>query len=360
MSDGDRYARQRRLPMIGDEGQRRIRAGHVLLVGCGALGTACAELLVRAGIGTLTIVDRDVVEWTNLQRQFLFDEEDARRSTPKVEAAQARLHRINRETTVRASFDDFGPRNAERYAEGVDVIVDGLDNLETRYLLNDLAVKRSIPYVYAAAVGTVGMTAVIRPARAGEPRRPCLRCIVPELPPPGSLATCESTGVLGSVTALIAATEAAQAIKLLVGAYEALEPGLLSIDLWRNEWRRIDLTDAADPHCPCCGPCCAARSFAYLEGACMPRVTVLCGRNAVQFLPAEDSALVDLDLLRERWEGHGVIERDEHSIACTLRSPSSADGGQLAIRVFDSGRMLVHGSSDPEFARSLIARFVGA
>jgi molybdopterin-synthase adenylyltransferase len=356
MTDGDRYARQRRLPMIGSDGQHRIRRAHVLLVGCGALGSACAELLVRAGVGTLTIVDRDVVEWTNLQRQFLFDEEDARRSAPKVEAAQARLHRINRETTVRAHFDDFGPRNAERYGEGVDVILDGLDNLETRYLLNDLAVKRGLPYVYGAAVGTVGMTAVIRPAGEGASRCPCLRCIVPEPAPAGSLETCETAGVLGSVTTMVAAIEVAQAIKLIVGATQALDRGLLSIDLWRNEWRRVDLTDAADPACPCCGE----RRFEFLEGDRMPRASVLCGRNAVQILPAAGSATIDLATLALRWDGQGPVRRDEHSIMCELASPRAADGRAIEIRVFANGRMLISGTTDPEFARSLVARFVGA
>ncbi len=356
MTDGDRYARQRQLPMIGGDGQQRIRTAHVLLVGCGALGSACAELLVRAGIGTLTIIDRDVVEWTNLQRQFLFDEEDARRATPKVEAAQARLHRINRDTVVRAHFDDFGPRNAERYAEGVDVILDGLDNLETRYLINDLAVKRGVPYVYGAAVGTLGMTAVVRPGSDGATRRPCLRCLMPEPAPPGSLATCETAGVLGSITALVAAMEVAQAMKLLVGAAEAIEPGLLSIDLWRNEWRRVDLAGAADPACPCC----VERRFEFLDGGRASRITVLCGRNAVQIVPAEAADPIDLDALAARWVGHGAIARDAHSIACTLDAPRAPEGAALEIRVFASGRMVVSGSTDPELARSVVARFVGA
>ncbi len=343
MSDLSRYARQTRLAVIGDEGQERLRNGHVLVVGCGALGSVAIELLARAGVGTLTIVDRDVVEVSNLQRQSLYDEEDARRGTPKVEAAKARIARINSDVRVRAFYDDFAASNAERYAEGVDVIVDGLDNLETRYLLNDLAVARNIPYVYGAAIGNEGMCAVVRPNVT-----PCLRCLFPELPPAGEIATCETVGVLGPLTAIVAALEATQAMKLLVGDVDAVEPGLLRIDLWRNLSQRVVTSAARDPECPCC----AKRSFDFLGGNRMPAISVLCGRNAVQ-IAASGSGAVDLDVLTARLAHSGTFERFDGHLRGTLREEA------MELTVFADGRIIVRGTRELEVARSIAAKFVG-
>jgi adenylyltransferase/sulfurtransferase len=345
MSDfaADRFARQIALPQIGVEGQRRLAASHALIVGCGALGSAAAELLARAGIGALTIVDRDVVEESNLQRQFLFDEEDVRRGSSKAEAAKARIARINRAVRVRSAYDDFGPANARRYAEGVDVIIDGLDNFESRYLLNDLAVATGTPYVYGAAVGTRGMLAVVRPALGA-----CLRCIAPQPPAPGVVETCQHAGVLGAATALIAAFEATEATKLLVGAEDAVERDLLSIDLWRGEFRRIGLADARDPTCPCCG----LRRFEFLDGDALPAVEVFCGRSAVQLRPSRSSL--------------GSVGLADLAKRCGL--PAPAGGGPLVIgapdgaeslEVFSDGRIVVRGTTDPERARALAARLVG-
>lgn len=348
-----RYARQVRLPPIGEEGQRRLRAGHVLIVGCGALGSACAELLARAGIGTLTLVDRDVVELTNLQRQLLFDEEDARRSLPKVEAAKARIAEINHEVRVRAFYDDFSPRNAERYVEGADVIVDGLDNLETRYLLNDLAIMRAVPYVYGAAVGSEGMCTAILPDEQAP--TPCLRCLFPELPPSGAVATCESVGVLGSLTSLVASLEVTQAIKILVGDRASVERGLVVVDLWRNAWRRIDTAAGRDPTCPCCGD----RNFEFLDGSRIPAVTVLCGRNAVQIAPPPEREPLELEAIALRLAGHDDVVCESTSVSCVLRGVTSPEGTPIHLLVFVDGRIVVRGSSEPEFARSIVARFVG-
>lgn len=316
----------------------------MLLVGCGALGSVIAELLVRAGVGTLTIVDRDVVEESNLQRQLLFDEDDARRATPKAEAAKARLARINRHARVRAFHDDFGPRTARRYAEGVDAIVDGLDNLETRYLLNDLAVEASLPYIYGAAVGTRGMIAVIRPGRT-----PCLRCIAPEPPAPGTLETCESAGVLGAATALIASLEVAETLKLLVGDESAVERGLLSVDLWSGDWRRVDLSRGRDPHCPCCGQ----RNFEYLEGRRGSAAEALCGRNSVQIRP-QGPVGIDLERAAGRLASFGTVERRGDVVRLTMTQ------GSLALEVHADGRLVVRGTGDPEEARSLVARLLGS
>lgn len=344
MADDPRYARQVRLPEIGDAGQRRLGEGHVLVVGCGALGSVVVELLARAGVGTITVVDRDVVDVGNLHRQFLFDEEDARRGTPKAEAAKARVARLNPSVRVRSFYDDFSPRNAERYAEGTEVIVDGLDNLESRYLLNDLAVARGLPYVYGAAVGTEGMLAVVRPGATA-----CLRCLFPEVPPPGALPTCESAGVLGSLTALVASREATETIKILVGAAEACETGLLAIDPWRNRERRIDLAAARDPDCPCCG----RREFAWLRGDRWPRVVSLCGRNTVQVTPTGDAAPPDLDVVATRLAAYGTPERSDDAVRVTLA------GEAIELTVFRDGRTVVRGTADAERGRSIVARYVG-
>jgi molybdopterin/thiamine biosynthesis adenylyltransferase len=344
-----RYARQERLPEIGSDGQRRIRAAHVLVVGCGALGSAAAELLARAGVGTLTLIDRDVVEWSNLQRQHLFDEEDAKRSLPKVEAAKARLARINSEVRTRTFFDDFNAATAERYVEGVDVILDGLDNLETRYLLNDVAVMRDIPYVYGAAVGVEGMSTCVIPGCTA-----CLRCIFPELPPAGTIATCESAGVLGTVTALIGALEATAAIKLVVGAQQAIAHSLVTVDLWSNTTRAIATESSRDPNCPCCGQ----RRFEFLDGSRMSEVTVLCGKNAVQFAPPRDLPPPSLPAIEERLRSHGEVRSDELGVSCTIPMPG-IESPVILLTVFADGRILVRGTRDPEQAKSLVARFVG-
>jgi adenylyltransferase/sulfurtransferase len=342
-TSGDRHERQQRLPEWGEEGQRRLRSSHVLLVGCGALGTVAAELLVRAGVGTITIVDRDRVEAGNLHRQFLFDARDAALGIPKAEAAKARLAAIDPNVRVRGFYDDFAPRNARRYAESVDCIVDGLDNLETRYLLNDLAVDRGIPYVYGAAVGTEGMCAVVRPGLS-----PCLRCLFPELPPPGTIATCETNGVLNAATALVASLEVAQALKMLVGRPDRLEPGLIAVDLWSNTWRRIETAAGRDPSCPCC----AERRFEFLDGDRLPDVSVFCGKNAVQIAP-RTACSVDLPALAERLGSFGTFTHAAGRIEGSLSEPA------YSLVVFGDGRVVVGGTSDPEVARSIAARFVG-
>ena len=341
--DFDRYRRQVALPMIGVEGQRRLAESHALVVGCGALGSVVVEQLARAGVGTLTVVDRDVVEWSNLQRQSLFDEDDARSATPKAEAAKARIARVNGAVKVRAYWDDFGPRNALRYALGAQVIIDGLDNLESRYLLNDIAVKLGVPYVYGAAVSTHGMCAVVRPGLT-----PCLRCIVSEPPPVGTVETCESVGVLAMATAIVANLEAAQAIKLLVGANDAVEPGLMAIDVWTNQWRQTNTRDARDPRCICCGE----RRFEFLDCAVTAQVTALCGQNSVQISPPT-AVSCDLDSIAARLVPHGQVERAPNFVRVRLLRD------EIDLAVFADGRVVVRGTTEPDRARSIVARYVG-
>jgi len=345
-----RYHRQILLPGIGEDGQRRLSASHALIVGCGALGTVIADGLARAGVGTLTIVDRDTVELTNLQRQVLFDEADVQATMPKAEAARAKLARINSGVTVHAHVDDFGPRNAERYAEGADVILDGLDNFETRYVVNDLAVSRGTPYIYGGAVATGGMSMAILPGRT-----PCLRCVFPEPPPPGSQPTCDTAGVLGAAVVTVAAHQAAQAIKVLTGNLEALDRSLWSIDVWANTTRRFDVTGARREDCPCCG----LRRFEHLQGLTGSAATSLCGRNAVQILPAAGRGATGLDLrdLAGRLAGHGTFTHNGYLLHGRL---DGGDHGGFELTVFPDGRAIIKGTTEPEVARSVYAKYVGS
>ena len=338
----NRYHRQTLLPGIGEAGQRRLAGSTALLVGCGALGTVIAESLARAGVGRLVIVDRDVVELTNLQRQTLFDESDARDELPKAIAAKNRLALINSEIRIDSVVADFTPRNGERLAESVDVIVDGTDNLQTRYLLNDLAVKLGRPYVYGGAVGTTGLSYVVIPG-AG----PCLRCVFDDNTSGGG-ATCDTAGVLGPLAGVIANIEADETIKLLTGNRPAVNRNMISIDLWSNTWRQIDVAAAYDTACVCCGQRC----FAHLEGRGAD-AAILCGRNAVQ-IPA--SSALNMQTIADRLSPYGSVKRTEH----LLRADLTERGRSFQITLFPDGRAIVHGTDDPALARTLYARYIGA
>ncbi len=336
----DRYARQIRFPRIGEAGQARLAAARVLLVGCGALGTWIAEMLVRAGVGRLVIVDRDVVDSTNLNRQCLFTDEDARRREPKAGAARRALLAINPDVEVAARAEDFGPENAEDLAAGTDLLLDGTDNLETRYLLNDLAVKLGVPWIYGACVGARGMSAVILPGET-----PCLRCLFPEPLPPGAAETCDTAGIIAPAAALVAALEAAEALKLLTGDRAAVRRGLFTFDLW--PFRAVSVLESAGRREDC--PTCGRRSFEFLHASRASGTVTLCGRNAVQILPARKSA-VDLPALAARLRGLGTVAVNEYLV--TLE----ADGH--VISVFGDGRGLVQGTGDPAAARAIFMRYV--
>ena len=270
LTEAFRYSRQVRFAPVGDEGQRRIRAARVAIVGCGALGSVQAEILARAGIGMLRLIDRDIVELSNLQRQFLFDESDAREGLPKAAAAARRLAQVNSEIAIEPVVADLTPSNAAELLENIDLILDGTDNFETRYVLNDVAVRGGIPWIYGAAVGSYGLKLAIMPGRTA-----CFRCIYPE-PPAGAQPTCETAGVLGPVTATIAALQAADALKILAAGADSFVARLTTVDVWSGEIRQID-PPARDPECPCC----AARQFVHLDGSRRAPIS-LCGRNAVQ------------------------------------------------------------------------------
>ena len=335
----DRYSRQTIFPGIGRAGQARLLASRVTLIGCGALGTVLANVLVRAGVGTLRIVDRDYVEVSNLQRQVLFDEDDARDGAPKAVAAAAKLARINSEVRVESVVEDVGPDNVERLIRDADVVLDGADNFEVRYVVNDACVKLGTPWVYAAAIASYGVVMPIVPGQT-----PCLRCVFLQPPEAGGIDTCDTAGVLGPAPGVIANLAAAEGLKLLVGAREQLSEGLLWIDLWYNAFQRTPIT-VQEPDCPTCG----RRDFEFLEGRAA-RSQTLCGRDAVQVRPPRPCQL-DLPALAARLAAVAPVRHNEHLIRL------SVDPYELTI--FRDGRAIVKGTGDAAVARSLYARYVG-
>ena len=284
-----RYARQVRFAPLGEEGQRRLSEGRALLCGCGALGTAIANTLVRAGVGMLRIVDRDFVELSNLQRQTLFDEADARGGLPKAVAAAEKLRQINSTVTIEPIVADIDPANIERFCDGVDVILDGTDNFETRLLINDAAVKLGRPWIYGGCVGAEGQSMTILPAET-----PCLRCLIPECPAPGGTPTCETAGILGPIVAAIASIESIEAMKLLSGNRSAISRSLTIINLWQSHIRQVS-TDGLARQSDC--PTCKHGDFPWLSSRFGSRTAVLCGRNAVQL--SHPGANVSLDELAQ-------------------------------------------------------------
>ncbi len=331
-------------------------AGHVLLVGCGALGSVIADALVRAGVGRLTIVDRDVVERTNLHRQVLFTEADARAMLPKAEAARRRLAEVNADVTLETHIADFTGANARQLAERVDVLVDGTDNFSTRLLLNDLAVERGVPYVYGGAVGTTGTWMTILPATPGGDTpweqaggaTPCLRCLLGGEPSDVG-ETCDTVGVLGPLAGIVALHEATQTIKCLLGRYDRVDRRMGSLDVWANEQHATDMHAARDEQCPCC----ARRRFDYLDGTRGHDTVALCGRDAVQF-PAP-SARPDLAALAERLRALGEVT----SNAFMLRAGLPFQGRTVTLSVFADGRAIVQGAGDVAAARAACARYLG-
>lgn len=347
-----RYHRQMLLPGWGEEGQRKLTSSHALLIGCGALGCAVADHLTRAGIGRITIVDRDTVEHTNLQRQCLFDEADAAAGIPKAEAARRRLHAVNHEVSITAVVADFTSRNARRLSEGVSLLLDGTDNFETRYLINDLAIDRGIPYVYGGAVGMQGMAMTVIPGLT-----PCLRCLFEEPPPAGTAPTCDTAGVLGPIIAVVGAMQANDAIRLVLG----MEPGpgntLLDVELSSPRFRQTNVAHARRADCVCCG----ARRLEFLDGQRERLTGFLCGQNSVQVAPPREGAGVDLGALKARLDPHGhfrvlstLLVRGE------FHGERGEDGQTIGMTVFADGRAIIKGTQKPELARSIYARYVGS
>jgi adenylyltransferase/sulfurtransferase len=331
-----RYSRQILFPPIGEAGQERIQRAAICIVGCGALGSFQAESLARAGVGRLRLIDRDYVDTTNLQRQWLYDEADAASESPKAVAAAQRLHRINRHVQVEPLVTDLAPSNAEELAEGFDLILDGTDNFETRYLLNDLSVKRNIPWIYGAAIGSYGVVMPIVPERG-----PCFACVYPE-PPAGAQPTCDVNGVLASTTAAVASLQVAAALRLLVG-WGNFEARIQTLDIWTGASKQIS-AGARDPECRVCG----ARQYQFLEGN--RRVPVsLCGRNAVQL--HDSTRALNLEQLAVRLRPLGEVRVNEFALRILLP--------KYQLTFFPDGRAIIKGTTDVGVARSVYAQMIG-
>ncbi len=334
----ERYSRQVLFPGIGQTGQQQLAQSHAAIVGCGATGAAAASLLARAGVGTLTLIDRDFVEESNLQRQVLFDESDAKEALPKAEAAKRKIALFNHEVTVHAQIADLVPANIHELLAPAQLVLDATDNFETRYLLNDYAVQQNKPWLYAAAVGAYAATMNILPGETS-----CLACIFPK-PPSGPVETCDTAGILNTAVNLAASIEATEALKFLTGQIPQMRRTLLSFDLWTNE--RSEIT-AAKPRAGCA--VCGERIFSHLAGEGRPHIT-LCGRNSVQI--HEHHRPVDFASMQARLLPHGIVRYN----SLLLRFQR----GEHTITLFADGRAIVQGTTDTMLARSLYARFIGS
>jgi molybdopterin-synthase adenylyltransferase len=334
----ERYSRQVLFGPIGAEGQRKLGAARVVIVGCGATGSTLLSLLARAGVGTICVIDRDYVEASNLQRQTLFDEADAAESLPKAVAAARKIAAFNSQIVVEPQVADLTPKNIDSLLTGAQLILDGTDNFETRYLINDFAVKNSLPWIYTAAVGSYGITMNILPGKTA-----CLCCIFPE-PPQGRIETCDTAGILNSAVSVVASIAATEAMKRLVGAEVDLRRSVLSIDVWRNLHAEIS---AARPVEGC--RTCGRHEFPHLEGEGRPHIT-MCGRNSVQI--HERHRPIDLAEMGERLKPLGTVRQNEFVLKFWHNS--------YEMTVFPDGRAIIKGTTDPAVARSLYARYVGS
>ncbi|MEM1304558.1 MAG: ThiF family adenylyltransferase, partial [Planctomycetota bacterium] len=335
-----------RFAPLGEDGQQRLSGSVALVVGCGALGSVIANTLVRAGVGTVRIVDRDFVDLSNLQRQVLFDERDVERRMPKAVAAAERLRQINSEVAIEPVVADLSHENIARLAKDAGVIIDGTDNFEARLLINDYSVSTGTPWVYGGAVGGEGRVMAVLPGETA-----CLTCLVPEPPAPGAMPTCDTAGVLGPTVNVVASLQSLEAMKILAGKRDAVVRDLMVVDVWSGRWRRLSVDNLH-----AAGTCetCHDRVFPWLEGERGGDADVLCGRNAVQLRPASPTA-IDLPATAERLAGIGDVMANPF----LLRLAISAGGDDLEITLFADGRAIVSGVDDPARARSLYAQYIG-
>ena len=336
----ERYSRQILFREIGPAGQERLSNSRVLLVGCGALGASHAEMLARAGVGKLRIVDRDFVDYSNLQRQTLYKESDVAERLPKSVAANNRIAEINSEIEVEAIVADVNHSNIESLIEGCDLVLDGSDNFQVRYLLNDACVKHNVTWIYGAAVSSYGTTMTIIPGKT-----PCLRCIFDEMPEIGSSPTCDTAGVIMPIIATVSATQVAEALKILVGDLDALHGSLMQFDIWANDRQRIELGEP-NPDCKAC----SQRNFEFLNTDTPEFSAVLCGRNAVQIAPPT-TIILDLESLAKRLQFSVEVTINEYLLRFTT--------GDNEITVFRDGRAIVKGTDDISAARTLYAKYIG-
>ena len=336
----DRYSRQILFSGIGKHGQQRLSAATVLIIGCGALGTAHVESLARAGVGKLRIVDRDFVEASNLQRQTMFTEQDANERLPKVIAAARHLGEINSTIDVTPHVLDVNHSNIERLLTGCDLVVDGTDNFSIRYLINDACVKYGLNWIYGAAVGSYGVSMTIRPQQTA-----CLRCVFEEAPPAASAPTCDTAGVIMPIINVVSAVQVSEALKLLTGNVEALHGSLMQFDVWQNEWRKIN-PGPPRPDCLTCG----LRKFELLEAEQSNGAAVLCGRDAIQISPSIETK-VDFEKLADRLKTVGDVKFNDY----LLRFRNE----DVEITVFQDARSIIRGTDQISVARSIYAKYIG-
>ncbi len=337
----ERYSRQILFREIGAGGQEKLFDSRVLLVGCGALGASHAEMLARAGVGKIRIVDRDFVEFTNLQRQTLYGESDARNRLPKAVAAQKRLAEINSDIEIEPIVADVNRSNIEDFIKGCDLILDGTDNFQTRYLVNDACVKRDKIWIYGAAVSGYGATMTVIPHKT-----PCLRCIFEEMPGAASAPTCETAGVIMPIISTVSAIQVTEALKILTGNFGALHRSLMQIDIWRNDWRKIKLSE---PNADC--ETCGKGNFTFLDGENQELFTTLCGRDAVQILPP-NATRIDLPALAEKLANIADVKQNEYLIRLNV--------DECELTIFQDARAIVRGTDDLAKARSIYAKYIGS
>ncbi|TCW51502.1 thiazole biosynthesis adenylyltransferase ThiF [Bacillus thuringiensis] len=337
----NRYSRQELFSPIGEEGQRKIREKHVLIIGAGALGSANAEMFVRAGVGTVTIVDRDYVDWSNLQRQQLYAESDVENNLPKAVAAKKRLAEINREVRVEALVQDVTAEELEELVTNVDVMIDATDNFETRFIVNDIAQKHSIPWIYGACVGSYGLSYTILPSKT-----PCLSCLLQSIPLGG--ATCDTAGIISPAVSLVVSHQVSEALKLLVEDYESLRDGLVSFDVWKNEYSCMNVQKLRKHNCPSCGE---NAIYPYLNKENTSKTAVLCGRNTVQIRPPHKA---EMDF--ERYKELLNDRVNDLNVNPYLLSFSVEEKRLVA---FKDGRVLVHGTKDISEAKTIYHRYFG-
>jgi molybdopterin/thiamine biosynthesis adenylyltransferase len=340
--DLSRYSRQTLFEGIGEAGQRKLGEARVVVLGCGALGTVIASNLARAGVGHLTLLDRDFVEESNLQRQILFDEEDVKQALPKAVAAERKLRRINSQIEINGIVSDVNHTNVEELIRGATLVLDGTDNFETRFLVNDACVKHNRPWIYGACVGSYGLSMVVLPRET-----PCLRCIFDNAPPPGMTPTCDTGGIISPIVNIIASFQCMEAIKLLTGNKDKLNRCLLSMDVWDDRFQRLQIEGRRElADCPCC----VHSRYDYLTAESSSQTTTLCGTNAVQISFAR-SHKIDLTEIGSRLSRVGTVTTNPFLLRCTV-------SGYL-LTVFKDGRAIIQGTKDPSVAKTIYAKYIG-
>ena len=336
-----RYQRQSILPQIGTDGQKKLAASTVAVVGIGALGSVSANLLARAGVGRLRLIDRDFLELQNLQRQVLFDEEDLKENLPKAVAAQRKLQRINSEIEIEAEPGDLNPETVDELLEDTNLVIDGTDNFETRFLLNDFSLREKIPWIYGGAVGTEGLTYVILPGEG-----PCLRCLFEEAPRPGEFQTCDTAGILASVAHFIASFQVVEAMKILVGRKEEVDRRLWKVDLWKKEFHPANVSSSISKRCSSC----EKGDYPYLNRERISRTVTLCGRNAVQIFRSEAQE-INFKNLAEKLLGVGEVTYNDYLLKASIPP--------FEITVFSNGRAIIQGTQDASQAKSVYSKYIG-